>query len=301
MPNILEILFKAYIYTKNHKILWFFGFFMSGAGLFDFFNSISRYGYARNLFKYVSSLASKPEALIVIFLIAIALLALGVASRVAIISGVAMLENKEKVTLALLIKKITVYFWRVFQVGLYIDSILLIVFIWLFLPVLYIFSRGLDAKGILLSFIAALIFIIIFAILSLVNMFASCYLVIYELKLLQSLKSSFDILGRFWDFALTLLICLASIYVVFLALSSGILGFFNNLAYLAVILLQSISISLVHLIFIFCLVLLAAIILFLAAILNVYVNTALALLFLNIVKGMPLPKESKSALAEPII
>lgn len=299
MPNLYEILSKAYAHTKNHKLLWFFGFFMLEAATFDYFYAFEY--HSRGGFGGIASfLVSGKRFDIFLYSLAAAtvLMFLGVASRIAIIQAILTFERKEALKFHEFAKKAYAGFWRVCAVNIAADAALILIFSWLSAPVIYLFSEGLDFRGAFLAVFAILIFVPIFVSISLVNFFASCFIVVYRIKFSDSIKSSFDLLGRFWDVCLIVLAILASLYALLFIASAGALGVLNNLAYISVILLQSISALVSRDISLILSVLLVAASVFASSILNAFSNSTLALLFLKIVKDRPLTEKGENQAVE---
>ncbi len=272
---------------------------MFGAGIFNYFYAFEYHlrGRGKENFSHLLNSGRIFETIIWVAIILAISLLLSVAGRIAIIQKILFLERKQEMPLSGIFKRVRSCIWRAFGISLSADLVLLVVAVWLFTPVIYLFITGLAFRGAMLSMFAAIIFVPIFATLSLVNFFAAGFIVVYDLKYLDAFKNSFDLAGRFWDLCLVVLAFLAAAYVLFFIASAGIFGVLNNLAYLGIILVQSISAGVSHFVSSALSVILLAVSIFAAAILNAYANSVLALLFLRIVKDKRAEEES----AAPVV
>jgi hypothetical protein len=310
MLKIPKILAQSYLYTKNHKFLWFFGFFLTGGGVFNFVRlaNIESNGTLRNFDYFSAVLYAHPHyyfffPIIIIFFAAVLLLA--ALSRAAIINATVSLERKEPITLAMLFKKSQKKALRLAVISLVIDLAVLIILFWLLVPILFLMSKGYFFRGIILAFTALCIFVPLLAISFLENIFAAGFVTVFNMHPKQALKSSFDLFARFWSESIALLIILSIIYILLFFFSASILGFLGLLAYGLLILIKSLSVSLPLFLYSGIIsaasVILVLALLFINATLNVFTNIAWTLFFLDAVKSKPLPKEEVAAAAAPVI
>jgi hypothetical protein len=298
MIDLSEILNKSYVYTKNHKFLWFFGFFLTGFGTMNFIRHVD-FNAASLLHRWESfkvALHLSPGLLIIAIigtlLIMFGMTFLGAVARSVIIYSGLHLERKELVTMNLSLKGTRKSFWRVFWVGLFTGLTMFFILSWLAIPLYFVFQNGTEFRAVLLTLIAIAIFVPVIIVLSLVNIFSACYIVVYDFKILPALKGSFDLLATAWEKTVSLFSILIIIYAFFFFLSATVLGLFGFVAYGLTQLLHSLSANEISGILLVIISLLSFLLIFVNAILNVFTNFAWTLFFLKIVKAK-LIKESE--------
>ncbi|MDB4939783.1 MAG: hypothetical protein JWO40_208 [Candidatus Doudnabacteria bacterium] len=301
MNELAEILSKAYRYTRNHKFLWFFGFFLTGWGTLNFLRHIDF-----NIIKLLSQvdtvgdhLRPHPGVITAVLIggtvLFFGITILGAIARTAIIYTGLHSERKEQIEPNVVLKKINRYFWRVFWLGLFTESFMLLVFSWLSIPLYFIFRGGSSpSNAVILTLLALVIFIPIIIILSLINIFSACYIVIYNLPILPAVKASFDLLAGFWEETMGLFIVLIIIYFSLFFFSAAVLGLFGALAYALASLLKNLPVHSISGILLLIISLISFVLIFVNALLNVFTNFAWTLFFMKIVKAK-LTKESEVA------
>ncbi|TSC65714.1 MAG: Uncharacterized protein G01um101477_371 [Candidatus Doudnabacteria bacterium Gr01-1014_77] len=291
MLSLSEILTRAYIYTKNHKSLWFFGFFLTGWGVMNFVRRVDLNAdhldrYYRHILNYVTN---HPLELVISIISLILLIVIasfvGAIARSSIIHAADLLDKEEPVTFRAVLKYATKSVWRVFFAGLFTNAVIIFFFAWLALPLWLVFKNGFELRGFILIVAALVIFIPIIIVLSLVNIFACCYIVIYKLKLKDAFASAFDLLAVFWQQVIALFVMLFVIYFFFFFFSATLVGFIGVLAYLPIILVKSLSLQWFAAIILALIVILSLALLLVNAILNVFTNFAWTIFFLDIVKA----------------
>src|SRR5579864_8639973 len=118
MLKIPQILAKAYLYAKSHKFLWFFGFFMTGGGVFNFVRlvNLSNENITNNFLWLLAFLRGHPYYYFAFFpglLIAIfAIVLVSALARAGIVSASADLERRQQITFQLVFKKAKKYALR---------------------------------------------------------------------------------------------------------------------------------------------------------------------------------------------
>ncbi|MEK7652081.1 MAG: hypothetical protein AAB351_02690 [Patescibacteria group bacterium] len=291
MLSLSEILTRAYVYTKNHKSLWFFGFFLTGWGVMNFVRRVNLNAdhldvYYRYILDYALNHPLQLTLSIVSLIVLIVLASLvGAIARSSIIHAADELEKEEPISLRSVLKQATKSVWRVFFAGLFTNAAIIFFFSWLALPLWMVFKNGFEFRGFVLIITALLIFIPIIIVLSLVNIFACCYIVIYKLKLRQAFASAFDLLAVFWQQVIALFVMLFVIYFFLFFLSATMVGFIGVLAYLPAILVKSLSLQWFAAIILALIIILSFALLLVNAILNVFTNFAWTIFFLDIVKA----------------
>jgi hypothetical protein len=300
MIDLAEILNKSYSYTKNHKFLWFFGFFLTGWGTLNFIRHVDLNPSALYLkFSYFGASVGDRPVILILTLIGSVLLIFGmtmlgaIARSVIIYTGLHV-ERKEEITANLALKHTQKALWRVFWVGVLTGLTMFAILSWLSFPLYLVFrNAGDQTSSIFLALIALAIFVPVIIILSLVNIFSACYIVVYDFKVLPAIKGSFDLLAGFWGKTMSLFTILFVVYVALFFFSATILGLFGFLAYGLSLLFKNLPASALSGILLLIISLFSFLLIFVNAVLNVFTNFAWTLFFLKIVKAK-LIKESEA-------
>ena len=307
MLNLGDILKRSYFYTKNHTYLWFFGFFVSGSGLFGLSKIFDL--NAKSFFKaenpHALYLFTHPERFAIVIIaflfVFLGLTAISVFGRTAIISSAFEFEKKHDDNFWLAFKQSSMHFKNTYIASVILIAVIAFVGLWLFIPVTFVYTHGYEFRGIVLLLLAILIFAPIFAILSLVSIFANCFIVGYKMHILDAIKAGFDLLSHHWVDAVSLLFFLWLLYVLLFFVTASFLGFLGILAYGIAVLLKSLLIPvflLLHALFVLAVALVLVIV---NTFLNTYSNIVWTIFFIKVVKAAP-GKHEKAALhvAEPI-
>lgn len=302
MFSLFGLLNKAFDYTKNHKILWFFGFFLTSWGGLSFLRRIDfraeRFWYNFNNFE--QHLANNPTYYLLIGLAGLCALLLafyvGAIARAILIDAATSLEEKKIFTLAESVKRTKNKYTRLFVLSLAMNATMLIIFVALFAPLSIAFSRGLINQTILLSLAALAIYLPLVITISLVNIFASCYIVIFDLGIMKAVRAAFDLIGNFFDKVLALFLVLTVIYAISFIFSFMLLGTVSGLIYFLGFNLKTLAISSFFGIIVAVLVILALTLILINAILNAFTNISWTLFFHQIIKAERFAK-TESALA----
>lgn len=304
--SLKDIVIGAYQHTRNHKFLWFFGFFLAGGGVMNFTNNLDidlqdMVEKSNFLFSTFQNNPARSVALLFGALLIIGiLLFLGAISRAALIYSGLHLERKEEITFIGVLKNVRKHFFAVFRLSMFTTVVILFVLLAIFAPLAYFYRHGIGENGVLLYGLGAALFSPIVITLSLVNIFGACFVVVYDLKYDAALKSAFDLFFRFWEDSISLLVALFTVYVLLFFCSAGVIGLAGALAYMLSILLKSLSVPFVLGAVGFISTFLIVAMLVLNAIINVFTNLAWTLFFLRFVKAKELPKE-EAAFIKPAI
>src|SRR3989344_2979822 len=295
MPRLFEIVYKAVWYTRSHKFLWFFGFFLTWAGAWNFvrFVDLNNLDWQKQISAILTYIVEQPYLSFAIFLLILIFsfigLTLGAMARSSLIYATLHLERKEEISFRLVLKNTAKHWWRILGIGVLISIVMLLLFIWVAIPTYYIFTHGYVFRGILVTTIGLAIFAPLFIALSLINIFAACFVVIYEFKLWDAIKNAADLFSRYWDRTIGLLIVLSFIYIVLFLFSASVLSLIGVLAYMVSNMLQSIAVHFYFGLMSIVVTLLTIVLLTVNAILNVFTNIAWTLFFLKIVKAKRYP------------
>jgi hypothetical protein len=287
MPRFLEIISKAYAYTKSHNYLWFFGIFLTFCGVLNFLRFMDWEGMSSlNFYSFLFfAFGGLLLSVVVVFLASVA--------RAVIIHTVLHLERREDVQLKITWKQTQKSYFKVFLSSLFLFAVLLFIFTWLFLPVYYFYQSQELFKPLLITLVGLAIFLPIFVSLILVNFFSACFIVIYNLPVWRALQSSFDLFMRYWERMFGLFVFITVLYLVLFSFSASLIGLFLVFAYKSQFLLQSLSLLLLFVV--------TLILILTNALLNVFTNIAWTLFFLKIVKAKRFPELEKAAAVEPAL
>ncbi len=287
MPNLSEILSKAYTYTKNHKFLWFFGVFLTGWGVLNFVRHVDfdPATQLQNLMQIAEVAKGRPGFLFLsvvgALLVLVGMSILGAVARAMIIDTALHSERKNEVSLKLAIKRTDKKHWRVFWVGVFTSATMLFILSWLAVPLYFVFKGGADMRAVLLVLLAFAIFVPIIVILSLVNIFSACYIVVYDLKAIQAIRGSFDLLAGFWEKTVGLFVFLLLLYTILILFSATITGLGSLVVYNLFMFVQALPATIIFGILV---VVTSLLMILVNSVLNVFTNFAWTLFFLKIVK-----------------
>jgi hypothetical protein len=289
-----RIIKKAYKYTKSHKFLWLFGIPLISFGILYLVIKLAGsqgvwLGYA---FNFVSSNYGSLSVLIVL----ISGVFLGSWFRSALIWSGFKLENSELISYSLALRQTLKDVWVTIIIGLIAAIVMFLVIIWVSVPIFLVFSRDLIFRAVLLGVVGAVIFLPVAFALSLVNIFAARFRIIYGLSLKGSLQSGFDLLTSCWVEATRTFVGIAVFYVIVLACSVSVLSAtglaiaryfetFSQSGFFGIIGLFSIGLGLL---------------LFLCnAVMNSFTNIAWTLFFLENVNAQKTPKALNKVVSVP--
>lgn len=308
MQNLFKILPRAYKHTKNHRFLWFFGLFLSNLALVNFyrFNSSSArlptFDHGLWMLKHFAR-ANTGAFILGIAAAIVTILALTILNsfaRACIINSIFHLERDENIKFKAITRATGKYFWRVFWLTAILNIMLFLTAVSLLSPSLFILSLGFAFRGSALFILGLSIFIPIFVILSVLNIFSACFIVIYNLHFFDAIKSAFDLFSRFLEHILAMFSVLLLIFAAVFMFSAGALGLAAVLAYGLGLLLKLVSPILYTGLILILLILVAGCLILVNSMLNVFTSASWTLLFLELVKANQLPQEHETA-PQPVI
>ena len=302
--NIFGILKKAVEYTKNHKFIWFFGFFLTGGGIFNFYRLVVLRHFSKVLHNFWQLLGADPTYMSlfvagIILGLLLTFVVIGIC-RAVLIQATVKLERKDPKPLTFLglIRQSAKYMWKIAAISFASNAFTVVLFFWLFAPIFYLLHQGLHTRAFPLALIATVIFLPLFIIISLVNIFAANFVAAFDLNFRAALRSAFDLLIRFWDWAVPLLFMLFAVYFLLFFLSADLISLVGILALGLPVLIKSLSAGVIFGL-VCCLI---AALLIVNAALNVFANIAWTLFFLEIVKASKIPEDPVLAPApEPVV
>lgn len=211
MLTLNEIFNKAYFYIKNHKQLWFFGFFLNLSALV-WLGNFSRLQY------------------LPAFLLLCTFVVIGAYARSIVLNIAVKLERKEPVEMKKDMRNSVKYVLRVLTADLIFIIILVLLSAWLF------FSRTPNINFIF--------FVVIYFVLIAITNFAQCFIVAHNMNVYRSLKSAVDLLLIQWWRVLLLFILVSALTVMIVFLIMHLIMISAALAFTPIFLIKSVSVPL---------------------------------------------------------
>ncbi len=230
-PNS-KIFKQAYEITRNHKFLWIFGLLLTLG------NTV-----------FIRDEESMPQvptsyAWLIIFLVLV-FLVIYFRSKVSMIIGIKAVLDKQETGANLSFKVSRLFYIRVLLVYLLTEIALLVFGSIIAIPIVSMFERGQLSTAIPFLIVGLFIFIPFAVTIALINVLAPMYVVLYDLKPKEAIKSSVDLFSKYWFplsslalllFLPQLAILLLSIPIVFLSdLPYHMVGFISMIVGLLVL------------------------------------------------------------------
>ena len=136
-------------------------------------------------------------------------------ARICLIHAAVALHSGEKVLdYRKLVARSSQNFWPVFAAGIILNVLLALLASVLFGPALATLHFGYASRGALLFVAATLLFVLAWVFLTLVNIFASNFIVVFRLPLRRAVPASVDLLARHWEQACALVAAIGVAYVL---------------------------------------------------------------------------------------
>jgi hypothetical protein len=204
-----------------------------------------------------------------------------------------------------LLSKSARQFWPVFAAGVVLNVALACLSALLFGPALATIHFGFAYRGALLFIGAATLFVPAWIFLTILNIFASNFMVVFQLPLHRAVPASVDLFFKNWDQAVALAAAIAAVYLLVFFMSAGALGFASALAYAVSFLLKSFAaapagaVSVV--VAVVMLVLVTAVLVFVAAALAVFTSIAWTIFFLESVGSVKHGEKVGHAVAAAVV
>jgi hypothetical protein len=253
MLDLSSVIAEAFRYTRDHRKLWILGIFLSWVTMLNlakFFGvSVSSLPFFSSGLRHAAHLAvhsgdSKYTALVLVFA-AVSILIITVA-RVCLINAAQLLHRGEKeLNYRKVLSQSVQEFWPVFAAGIALNVLLAVLAVLLFGPALATLHFGYAYRGALLFAAAAILFVPAWVFLTLVNIFASNFMVVYRLPFRRAVPAAVDLFARHWEQAVALVAAIGVVYVLVFFMSAGALGFVSALAYALVVLVKSLTVHVV--------------------------------------------------------
>jgi len=200
-----KIFKQAYFLTRKHRFLWTFGLFLVWDALFFLsfiFSNPDKNQNEQQHQQLQAWLTVRPGltlafagALLVLFAVFIVLYFRARAGLIMTIKGIL---DKQEVSFQKGFKLSKLFYLRLLGSSVIQVSCLILAFIILAVPVAYLWSLGFLFRASLLGFFALLIFVPISFIASLTNVLSPLFIVQYDLTIEESIRQSFNLVGRLW-------------------------------------------------------------------------------------------------------
>jgi len=235
--NYIQILKEAWKTTWKNRYLWWFGFFILLSGGNGFFST--RDSHEEKSYQQIADYISlHPQVVIfvgiLIFLICLALLAVSIIGRGALIKSVQKnLEGKQS-NFKAGFKDGKKYFWKLILIGLLTMIFAMAVMFIFIIPIVFLFTGKSFILGGVMTFLAIVVLIPALFLISFSQKFGSLYAVMADLSIWDSLeKGYYLVLKNVWaSILMTLVLLLVSIIpcilfltvLIFLAIPFLIIG-----------------------------------------------------------------------------
>ncbi|OGI17415.1 MAG: hypothetical protein A2Z52_00470 [Candidatus Moranbacteria bacterium RBG_19FT_COMBO_42_6] len=198
--NYLEIIKNAARITWRNRYLWWFGFFIllsSTMGSSFQYSSREKIADREKIFEFA---ATHREWIIFAGLAAlavwIALLAVGIIGKGALIKSVNSLIEKKETSFKGGWKEGKKYFWKIFFIGIFSAIFILATLLVFMIPIGFLFYNKAYFLGGLLSLLALLIFIPVVFLASFIRIYGYLYAILSDLPLGESLENAYALLNK---------------------------------------------------------------------------------------------------------
>jgi hypothetical protein len=235
-----KIFKQAWQITKTNKFLWLFGLFLFWANAFSF-----NYGYPdvkdpQSTDMYRDQLTNWIQAhlqlavilSIAVVLVFIVLLYLYFRSRVAILIAIKALLDKQETSFHKSFKAGKLFLGRTFGVVFVANLIMVVLTAIISGPIMYLYHLGLDGRANVLYIFGMCILVPVSFVIFLVNALGPIFVVFYDQKIGEAIRSSIQLVTKHWVNLLVFtiyasVIVLSALIVVGLLLAPFVLlGFF---------------------------------------------------------------------------
>ncbi len=202
--NYLEIIKKAWNITWHNKFLWWFGLFLALGGGFNF-NVTGQNNWAKNLENKGDWLGNflaehwiaVAIAATILAVLAIIFLILKTIAFAGLLKSLIKIERDEKTSFRKEFKKGKKYFWRIIGAEIIISLVAFGIATILVVPALFLFVYFESfAFGLILSFLAMIIFIPLIVLAVYLSRYARFYIVLSDLNIKDSLENSYKVFRK---------------------------------------------------------------------------------------------------------
>lgn len=244
MLEYSQIFKQALTLIRNNKFLWVFGLFLSLGGIFNFF-SFSRNGsgeyYQKQSLKINLWFSNHPNQTLLIAAVIILLFLLLVyvyfRAKAGIIIAIKAILDKQATGFSQAFRAAQFFYLRILRVFILLALLLVLAFLVLAAPVIYLFVSHYELRALMLLVLALIIFIPLSVVVYFISSLAPLFIVMNDLTATEAIKAGFDLFKKFWSqlivFSLFLMVLnVAAFFVMFLlVILSSLVVFFFHLLY----------------------------------------------------------------------
>ncbi|NTW26851.1 MAG: hypothetical protein HGA36_00800 [Candidatus Moranbacteria bacterium] len=198
----LDILRKAFFLTWENKFLWFFGFLIMLGSVSSSWDLNDKGSVGENeTVQMLTTFAQNHVGLVAtlgttFFFIAIALFLLRIVATVAIIKSANDINLYKQMSVVAILKEARQYLWKLLALEMLIGITLLITFLLLATPVIYLFTLKAKTLAFLALFLALAITIPLLILSFYLNKYASFYIVLVNGKIRMALEAAYEIFAK---------------------------------------------------------------------------------------------------------
>jgi len=301
-----SILKQAYALTRHHKFLWMFGLFLFWPNMFNLVFFTSGRNQSNIKTPAVQPWLDTHQAVSWLVLIALVVLFFVAAfmffrAKAGHIAAVKALVDKKETSFGMAYVSAEPFFGRVFASVVLMGLVVLSAVVIVGIPIIYLASFQILWRTVILACLGLIVIFPIVIVAILISSLAPMYVVIFDLKIGEAIKNSFNLISQYWvelilfSFSLVLI----GIFMFFLAVftASVIVSPFVIFGVLSYhkegLLLSSILFWIAGIVG-------SIIFLTLLAIFSSFQQTSWVLLFLNINKTEKLPEEKTASVPEVV-
>lgn len=224
-----KIFKRARLIVRKHKFLWVLGLFLVLGQVFNVLNFVPTSNQPSPLDpKRQSAITAWVDShlfwagLIVIgfLLLLIALVILYFRSKAAIITAAGQIVDQKAVSFKSSFKAGKPFLGRLFLTTVLLTLLIFLLTFVLASPIIYLFSINLASRAVLLGILALIIFIPVSLVIYFLGILAPMFIVLSDLKIRSALKSSLDLVTKFfWTLLVfSLLLSIVTFAVVLISL-----------------------------------------------------------------------------------
>ncbi len=202
--------------ARKNRFLWWFGFFVALSGITAYFDPLG----GKNLLQNMPALPypRTTPGLMLFFVIALLLIAIGILGRGALIRSLDNLVESKKTAFNDGIDGGKNNFWKIFFISFSLNLFNVAILMILASPVAFLFYGKAFLIGTLLGIIAALILVPLLFLTFFLRTFGYLYAVLGPLSVWNSLENSYELLIRNWRSAIIMSILFIPIYIAALSI-----------------------------------------------------------------------------------
>jgi hypothetical protein len=185
-----KIFKQAWEIVKSHKFLWIFGLFLVWGNLFSFIFS--------NQLSNREPIIISNQLAIFMFALTIVLAILFFRAKAGMIAAVQAVIDQQPTSFSLSFAVGRLFFWRLVWLSILMGIILVIVSVIVAMPIMYLISLQLMGRALILGLLGIVILIPLMVVAALIGVLGSMYIVLFDQKIEEAIKNSFNLLSAHW-------------------------------------------------------------------------------------------------------